>query len=397
MYCVGCGERLRADDAACARCGTRALGASFDERVRVVDEERVRTPSVCCCCLAPASLDTREERSESGLGRRRTLTVPMPWCEGCLGVRRRTGWLALASAVAGHVAVFAAVSRFVSDGAVAFAVGFVGALLAAAIVPVALRPLRPSSRWPGHVAGCGALSSRIGTREATLVFHNRAFATIWRELQAGREPTGPSLEWARPKVRDASAATAPRPPELAGARQKHMAAGAQSLAHAAAAQHAHAPARPVRGVALSTPKIGADIAAGALRFVTKECTFDASGVLARTPDGRERRVQFADITEVVLRQLPGGPPFAGTLLLDLVVGEAAPPLRLLPTTRANYAALPGRGVTSQENFRRLAEHVLAQHPAAQLETASQPFVRDGKAPPRADTLQQFLDYDARYP
>jgi hypothetical protein len=397
VYCVGCGEELRSDATACARCGSRAIGAFFSERVVVRHGDPIRTPTVCCCCLSPADTDFKETHSESGYGGRRTLTVPMPWCDACLGVRRRTGWIAVLSAVATHALVFAVLSRFVSDGSIAFVIGFCVGLVAAFAVPVAVRPLRASSKCPGHVAGCSAVSASVGRRQATLTFHNRAFAQIWRELQAGRVPTGPALEWTRPKPLAAGAASAPRPVELAGARQKNMAAEAQSRAREAASHEARVASRPVRGVVVAAPKSGADTAASVLRFVAKTCTFDEAGIVARYEDGHERRVLFADLSEIVLRQLPPGAPFAATIVLDLAPRDGSAPVRLLPSTRANYGALPGHGVTSQENFRRLASHLVARCAATRIEDASLPFVREAKAPPRVESIQQFLDYDARYP
>lgn len=397
MYCAGCGEELQAGAPVCARCGTPAFGAFFSERVLVHHGDPIRTPTVCCCCLAPADTDFKEQHSDSGYGGKRTLTVPMPWCEACLGVRRRTGWIAVLSAVATHATVYAVLSRFVSDGSIAFVIGFFVGLVAAVVVPMAVRPLRASSRWPGHVAGCSAVSARVGRHEATLTLHNRAFAQIWRELQAGRVPTGPALEWTRPKPMPPGAASAPRPVELAGARQKNMAAEAQSRAREAASHESRIASRPVRGVVLAAPKSGADTAASVLRFVAKTCAFDDAGIVARYEDGRERRVLFAELAEIVLRQLPAGPPFAATLVLDLVPLGGGAPLRLLPSTRANYGALPGHGMTSQENFRRLAAHAVERNAGARIEEASMPFVREAKAPPRVESIQQFLEYDARYP
>jgi len=42
-------------------------------------------------------------------------------------------------------------------------------------------------RQPGHVPGCAGIGGGVGRQQATVRFRNRAFATIWRDLQAGRE------------------------------------------------------------------------------------------------------------------------------------------------------------------------------------------------------------------
>ena len=145
---------------------------------------------------------------------------------------------------------------------------------------------------------------------------------------------------------------------------------------------------------------GADAAASALRFVAKECELHAAGIRARGTDGRQETIAWADIAEIRVRQLPAGPPYDGAILLDLVRAPAPDgalrPLRMLPTTRANYNFLPGSGVTSQQNFRRLVSHVLSQSSAARCEPASVPFANEGKPAPRLSSASEIVAYDQAF-
>jgi hypothetical protein len=232
-----------------------------------------------------------------------------------------------------------------------------------------------------------------------LRFRNRAFATIWRDLQAGRESKVTALVRAVKEVVPLSDAARPLPSGAAADTAKKLGADAMREQMRKASAGEQRGARHAASFLAGGATTGADAAASALRFVAKDCELDAAGIRARGKDGRQEVVAWAEIAEIRVRQLPAGPPYDAALLLDLVrapADGAVRPLRLLPTTRVNYNVLPGSGVTSQQNFRRLASHVLTQNPAARCEPASLPFVNDGKPAPRLSSATEIVAYEALF-
>jgi hypothetical protein len=394
MWCVGCGERLDERADACASCGTRAIGASFSEQVVVRDGQALRIPPVCACCLAGGA--GAEEHGFTGsqvLGRKRfRMSVPIPWCAQCQTTRRS---LARMNTVAGLALACAA---WFGSGpfdlelgarvALVFVAGLAGVLASGLGMPAVLSSLRA----PGHVPGCQAVSGSVGAREARLTLANRGFARIWRELQAGIECRAPALLAARVGAPAHTAAPAATRPVNAEAERKLSALALRQQAKVAAAPSAPAGRHSAGG---GRRVVAADALADLLRGTAKECRFTDDAIEARLSDGSERSVAWSEVTLVCVRQLPAEPPFAAALLLDLGLRDRSV-LRLLASTRGNFSALPGAGLTSQENFRRLAGHVLTRHADATLEPESVPFLREGKAPPRCETVSRFEEYDARY-
>jgi hypothetical protein len=132
-------------------------------------------------------------------------------------------------------------------------------------------------------------------------------------------------------------------------------------------------------------KVAVDALAEALRFVARDCTLGEAGLRVTTRRGAERRVAWTEIERVVLRHLPPEEPYRGAMLLDLVVRGSAEPVRLLPTTQLDFAALPAAaGTSSVESFRKLAQHAAAHGAALD---ASAPSFRGAS---------EFLAYDAGY-
>jgi hypothetical protein len=359
--------------------------------VVVRDGQKLRVPWVCACCLGPS--DGTDDGAFSGTSlsgsKRYKMTVPIPYCDGCRGTQRTLArmntiagavlfalvWLVCALAGMSHVGR-------IGLGLVGF---FGGAILSGFVLPGAI----PALHAAGHVPGCKAVSGIVGAGEARLTFANRAFARIWRDLQAGIESKAPALAWAKIDV-PARPVSAP-PPANAEAERK--------LAGQALRDHARASSAPAGGGRHAAPGgkgfVAADALAGALRFALKECHFTEAGIEARLVDGSERRAAWTDIERVAVRQMPPGPPFGAAIILDLAL-HGGGVLRLLASTRGNFGALPGTGVTSQENFRRLAAHITSKHAGAAIEPESTPFLRESKAPPRFDTIGRFEAYDAQY-
>jgi hypothetical protein len=399
MYCVGCGEPLGESETVCAVCKTAAVGASFDEAVIVTDGQALRVPWVCCCCLEPSDTTDDVKLSSPVVGGRLTLTIPIPWCAECRSNRKlqsRTAFLALAPMVyVGWLLAGVALEeelRFLASVGLGFALTF--ALL------MTMDRVVPSLRQPGHVPGCAGIGGGVARQRATVRFRNRAFATIWRDLQAGHESNVTALLRAVKVVAPLPEASRPLPSGAAGETARKL--GADAMREQIRKANAGEPRGARHGAAFLAggATTGADAAASALRFVAKDCELDAAGVRVRGKDGRQETLVWADLAEVRVRQLPAGPPYDGALLLDLVrvpaPDGAVRPLRLLPTTRVNYNVLPGAGVTSQQNFRRLASHVLAQSPAARCEPASVPFVNEGKAAPRLSSASEIVAYEEAF-
>ncbi len=154
----------------------------------------------------------------------------------------------------------------------------------------------------------------------------------------------------------------------------------------------------------------ADATAELLRFVVRELELDERGLTTRG-DGGTRELGWAELAEVHAGQLPADPPFERLHFVDLVpAGPARPgapyrpdgpaplaePLRLLLSTRVNYAALPGgAATTSLDNLRRLVAHAQAQQPALILDAETTAFSTGGPAH-RYLAVEQFARYDARY-
>jgi hypothetical protein len=149
--------------------------------------------------------------------------------------------------------------------------------------------------------------------------------------------------------------------------------------------------------ASATGPVAADKSREILRFAAKSVVFAPDGVTAVLESGLQRTLRWADLERVVVRQLPPDRPFEKLIFVDLVPRPPQTrPVRLLPSTTANWAAIPGpAGVSSKENMRRLGAWIAALEPAA-VEPESAAFFVGGSAPPPLRSVKQFLEYDARY-
>jgi hypothetical protein len=156
----------------------------------------------------------------------------------------------------------------------------------------------------------------------------------------------------------------------------------------------------IKGFGVKPPVREPDLATR-LRFSAAQCSFDASGLRARTSDGKPLVLPWSDLSEVRARILPPDRPWDSALIVDFVPasrdGQPAAPIRLLPLTGMTFRTLPGTPASSRrENVRRLVLFALSQNPAAIVEPESVPFVREGKDCPRFLSMVQFGEYDARY-
>jgi len=103
---------------------------------------------------------------------------------------------------------------------------------------------------------------------------------------------------------------------------------------------------------------------------------------------------------IVARTLPAEPPFSSTTFIDIVPapfpGRPPSPIRLIPSTRANYDSLQGAGgATYADNVRKLAAFVEQTRPGV-LDAVSAGFFRQGAAAPRFASVEEFDAYDAQF-
>jgi len=139
-----------------------------------------------------------------------------------------------------------------------------------------------------------------------------------------------------------------------------------------------------------------DAARQTLRFVVADAAIGPDGLVVTLEDHRKIDLPWRVFTGAAARQLPPGPPFDKLIVVDLgTIGGA--PLRFLPSTRVNYAELPGGAApNSRENLRRLVAHVKTQQPTFGVEHDSAAFFAGGREPPALMSLKQFMTYDEQY-
>ncbi len=390
MYCIGCGEPLRVSTGNCPSCRTAVVGARLEERVTVDYGTSVVVPPVCCCCLAPRDDNRLEEISTVTFFRleKRYTRVAIPWCGSCRKRKSGYGWLTLAAVVAAAVPLYVLFAIWLGSAAVFVALA--GGVLVYALSFPLVRRLFPNVELPGHVPECDAVGGGAGAQQAELVFRNRAFARIWRELNSGVASQAPALRWAERK---------PSPNEKPVPRSPKAHSSIETRARVRD-QLQSGRSGPLSRVNFGTRPVGADAAADVLGFTLRSLEIRADGLAATDRTGTTRIVVFAEIGRVAARKLPEGPPFSGAVFMDLIpatTGKPIQPIRLLAATRTNYGVLPGAGATSHENFRRLVRHVKTKNPAVTIEPESAPYLEEGKGfPPALSTAEALVEYESQF-
>lgn len=139
-----------------------------------------------------------------------------------------------------------------------------------------------------------------------------------------------------------------------------------------------------------------DAARQALRFVVAEAALGPDAITVTLEDHRKIELPWNVFNRASARQLPAGAPFDKLIVVDLcTIGGA--PLRFLPSSRVNYADLPGGAApNSRENLRRLVAHVKTKQPTFGVEHDSAAFFAGGREPPAFGSLKQFVAYDEQY-
>lgn len=101
----------------------------------------------------------------------------------------------------------------------------------------------------------------------------------------------------------------------------------------------------VKGFGVQPAAREPDLAAR-LRFSAAQCAFDASGLRARTSDGKPLALAWSDLAEVRARILPPDRPWDSALIVDFVPaardGQAVAPIRLLPLTGMTFSEYDAR-------------------------------------------------------
>ena len=161
--------------------------------------------------------------------------------------------------------------------------------------------------------------------------------------------------------------------------------------------HVDAPAarrRSTRPIYTSPP--GFDAGRQALRFVVAEATISDSGLAGTLEDHHPFDLPWSVFVRAAARQLPPGPPFDRTIVVDLITAGGSP-LRFLASTRVNYAALPGGAApASRENLRKLIAHAMNRHAGCVVEPDSAEFFSGAREPPVCASLKQFVTYDEQF-
>jgi hypothetical protein len=319
---------------------------------------------------------------------KRYTRVPIPWCGSCRKRKGAYGWLALGVVLAVATPLYFLFAIWLGKAAVF--VALLGGVLVYALSSPLVKKMFPNVELPGHVPECDAVGGGAEARQAKLVFRNRAFARIWRELNSGVVSQAPALRWAeqktvrseKPVPRSASAHSSI---ETRARLRDQLQAGRPGL---------------LSRVDFGSRPVGADAAAEVLGFSLKTLEILAEGLKATDRTGAIRTLGFSEIGKVAARKLPEGPPFSGAIFVDLMpttTGGMIQPIRLLPATRTNYGVLPGSGATSHENFRRLVRHLKTKNPAVVIEPESVPYLEEGKGfPPALPTAEALVEYESRF-
>ena len=148
----------------------------------------------------------------------------------------------------------------------------------------------------------------------------------------------------------------------------------------------------------ATPNAAVDSVRSTLRYVARSIELiPGTGMSVVLENGGVRDLLWSQVGRVVARRLPNDPPYEKTLVVDIVpLTPPIQPVRLLPSTQANYSALAGgAALNSTENLRKLGQDIAAAKPGV-IEPHSEAFFSEQKQAPQFQAIKQFADYDAQY-
>jgi len=174
------------------------------------------------------------------------------------------------------------------------------------------------------------------------------------------------------------------------------AAPARSLTPASAPSLTPAPARSLTPAsARSLTPAPTDPKSSALRFVARSIEISGVGMTAILEDATQVDLLWSQVGRVIARQLP--PEFDQRPFVDIVpAASGSKPIRILPTTQANWGELPGGAdVSSQGNLRKLGA-MIEDHRRGAIEPNSTGFFLENQRAPAFPAARQLAEYDAQY-
>jgi hypothetical protein len=293
-----------------------------------------------------------------------------------------THWVTMAFALC---VVGAAAWSALGDGAPASVRRGLGGLGLAALVLVVLRLLSIGGSVPAYEGsmGLGGVLTLVGVIIGLVGVASAGQAASFGDGRSN-VPLRPS---GAPPASPTPRAT---PSRSAADYQGLVDAATERSVGAVSSSHRQARPAPVA-------RPGADAATANLRFVADELELRDEGLVVSYVRGAQAElVPWSRLRAVVVRRLPPDPPFDKVMLLDVVL-DSGVPIRLLPSTRANYAALPeGQAPGSRENFRRLCKHLRQRAPRLEVEPPTAAFVDGAPDVPIFPAIKKFAEYDAGY-
>jgi hypothetical protein len=133
-----------------------------------------------------------------------------------------------------------------------------------------------------------------------------------------------------------------------------------------------------------------------LRFVARRLEIDGESVTVTDKVGAPRRVAWTDLAEAWVRRLPSVAPWANALLVELIPARGAP-VRILPSTVANFRSLPGGAAPSRnENLRKVVLLARAAQPSMAADPGTAGWL-DGREPQTIVTVKELAEHDVRFP
>lgn len=175
--CIGCGGAITGDH--CASCQTPSRGARFTENVELHRQSMM--PTICCCCLGPATTKLELRRGSFGA----VTIAKVPTCRGCKVRGLSTRMLKIILWVVVATALAAIASRLAPKYT-----EYSGALALLIAIPLALGLTRLLVRLqPGHTPRCqpAKLGRDLGGGRI-FEFRNRAFAQMLRAINPAATP-----------------------------------------------------------------------------------------------------------------------------------------------------------------------------------------------------------------
>ncbi len=134
-----------------------------------------------------------------------------------------------------------------------------------------------------------------------------------------------------------------------------------------------------------------------LRFVARSIEVSGVGMTAILEDATQVDLLWSQVGRVIARHLPPDPPYDERLFIDIVpAASGSKPVRILPTTLANWSDLPGGAeVSSQGNLRKLGA-LIEDHRRGAIEPNSIGFFLENQRAPAFPAPRQLAEYEAQF-